>query len=343
MRVIKFYGWEPSFLKQVEDIRKDETAIARTLANVKGVMLMLFGLNPVVMQVAMFFVYALVHPEGMSGLAAPRAFFAISMSAQLIMPLLMLPNTVNAVIQARIRLARVQVFLLSEEVVQQQEQHSECIIQLRSDALSWDGNAPILRNIDLTIRRGTLTAIIGETGSGKSSPVSAILGDMSKGLHERTIKGTVAYVPQQAWIFNATIRDNITFGLPFDEKRYRMAIEKAQLKHDLAQMPGKDETEIGERGVNLSGGQRQRVSIARAFYADADVLIFDDPLSALDAHVGAKVFHAIRQAAAVENKTVMFVTNQLQFVSSCDNVAVVRAGTIAEFGSPSASHNTGWW
>jgi ABC-type multidrug transport system fused ATPase/permease subunit len=143
----------------------------------------------------------------------------------------------------------------------------------------------------LEIPVGTLVAIVGGTGEGKTSLISAMLGELS---HAETtsvvIRGSVAYVPQVSWIFNATVRENILFGSDFESERYWRAIDATALQHDLDLLPGRDLTEIGERGVNISGGQKQRVSMARAVYSNSDVYIFDDPLSALDAHVAHQVF-----------------------------------------------------
>ncbi|CAI7863261.1 unnamed protein product [Closterium sp. NIES-53] len=128
-------------------------------------------------------------------------------------------------------------------------------------------------------------------GQGKSSLVSALLGEMPmvSGDSPPIIRGRVAYVSQVSWIFNATVRDNILFGLPYDKQRYERAVQVSALERDMELLPGGDLTEIGERGVNVSGGQKQRISIARAVYSDADVFLFDDPLSALDAHVAKQV------------------------------------------------------
>lgn len=146
------------------------------------------------------------------------------------------------------------------------------------------------------------------------------------------IRGTKAYVSQQAWIYNATVRENILFGRKYDETRYANAIKVSALTRDLGLMTDGDMTEIGEKGVNLSGGQKQRVSIARAVYADADVILFDDPLSALDAHVAKEIFdECIR--GYLKGKTIVFVTNRLEFVSGCDRVLMVDDGSIVADGT----------
>ena len=132
---------------------------------------------------------------------------------------------------------------------------------------------------------------MGQVGSGKSSLLNGILGEMhklNKGLIN--LNGSVAYVPQQAWIQNATVKDNILFGRPFEEEAYNKVIEACSLLTDLQIMPAGDKTEIGEKGINLSGGQKQRISLARSLYSNADIYLLDDPLSAVDSHVGKHIF-----------------------------------------------------
>jgi ABC-type sulfate/molybdate transport systems ATPase subunit len=148
------------------------------------------------------------------------------------------------------------------------------------------------------------------------------------------LNGTIAYVPQEAWIINATMRDNILFGQPYDEKRYNEVCQMAALIPDFKILTAGDLTEIGGRGVNLSGGQRQRVSIARALYSERDVAIFDDPFSAVDAHVAAHlVENAIAKYIRSHGKTGIIVTNQLQFLSVADRIVLMKDGKIAEQGT----------
>jgi ATP-binding cassette subfamily C (CFTR/MRP) protein 1 len=151
---------------------------------------------------------------------------------------------------------------------------------------------PILTDVSMTIAPGELCAIIGRVGSGKTTLSSAILNEavIAKDGGSIALNGKIAYAAQSSWILNATLRDNITFGSPYIKKKYDDIIRACQLTHDLSLLDAGDLTEIGENGINLSGGQRQRVSMARAAYSDADIVLFDDPLSALDPAVGKKVF-----------------------------------------------------
>ncbi|KAM6388822.1 ATP-binding cassette sub-family C member 5 isoform 5-T6 [Pluvialis apricaria] len=189
-----------------------------------------------------------------------------------------------------------------------------------------------LYNIDFEIEKGKLVGICGSVGSGKTSLISAILGQMTLLEGSIAVNGTFAYVAQQAWILNATLRDNILFGKEYDEERYNTVLNGCCLRPDLAILPNGDLTEIGERGANLSGGQRQRISLARALYSDRSIYILDDPLSALDAHVGNHIFNsAIRKH--LKSKTVLFITHQLQYLVDCDEVIFMKEGCITERGS----------
>ncbi|KAF9967324.1 hypothetical protein BGZ70_009949 [Mortierella alpina] len=192
---------------------------------------------------------------------------------------------------------------------------------------------PAFQNLHLTIQHKTLTAVVGRVGQGKSSLLSAIIGEMYKLQGTIRVRGEVAYVPQQAWILNATLRDNILFGKPFDQERYRHVLDVCGLEPDLAMLPAGDQTEIGERGINLSGGQKQRVSLARATYQDADIYLLDDPLSAVDAHVDQHLWNnLIGPQGLLKDKTRILVTHGIHHLDQVDKIVVMKGGEIVETG-----------
>ncbi|KAJ1083483.1 hypothetical protein NDU88_003642 [Pleurodeles waltl] len=193
-------------------------------------------------------------------------------------------------------------------------------------------SSTILHNITLELQKGKLLGICGSVGSGKSSIISALLGQMHLLDGAVYVNGTLAYVSQQAWIFHGNVRENILFGKEFDKKRYQEAIHVCSLELDLASLPFGDMTEIGERGINLSGGQKQRVSMARAVYADKEIYLLDDPLSAVDAHVGKHIFEECIKRK-LKGKTVVLVTHQLQYLEFCDMVILLENGRISEKGT----------
>ena len=189
-----------------------------------------------------------------------------------------------------------------------------------------------LRNINMQVKTSELAVVIGRVGSGKTTLCSAILNEAYLKQGEVTLNGNVAYASQTPWVLNATLQENILFGLPMDEERYKKVLQVCQLEHDIKMLEDGDQTEIGERGINLSGGQKARVSVARAAYSNADVIILDDPLSALDPEVARNLFFDCI-VDLMHGKTRLLVTNQLQFLSSCDSIVALRHGKIIEQGS----------
>ncbi|XP_007474889.2 ATP-binding cassette sub-family C member 11 [Monodelphis domestica] len=189
-----------------------------------------------------------------------------------------------------------------------------------------------LHNINIVLPKGKILGICGNTGSGKSCLLSAILGEMNLQSGSVGVNGSLAYVPQQAWIFSGTVRHNILMGGKYDQTRYHQVIHSCSLKRDLEILPYGDMTEIGERGLNLSGGQKQRISLARAVYANREIYLLDDPLSAVDAHVGKKIFEECLKKA-LKGKTVVLVTHQLQYLEICDQIILLKDGRICESGT----------
>jgi len=190
----------------------------------------------------------------------------------------------------------------------------------------------ILGDVNLNIASGDLCAIIGSVGSGKTTLCSAFLNEAVIRGGSIGLKGSVAYAAQVPWVLNATLRDNITFGVPYEKEKYDKVVSVCQLTHDLDLLEFGDMTEIGENGINLSGGQKQRVSIARAAYSSADIFLFDDPLSALDPEVAKKVFEQCI-VKLLKGKTRILATNQLQFLPQCDLIAALGKRRILEMGN----------
>ncbi|KAF9159839.1 hypothetical protein DFQ26_006121 [Actinomortierella ambigua] len=213
-----------------------------------------------------------------------------------------------------------------------EEEEGEALAKASSPSAARETMGPVLHNISLKIQRGSLTAIVGRVGEGKSSLVGALLGELYK--YQGTVRsyGSLAYVAQSAWILNDTVRNNILFGLAYDKERYLQVIQSCALVPDFKMLVSGDKTVIGEKGINLSGGQKQRISIARAVYANADVYIFDDPLSAVDAHVDRHIFsEAINKLLAT--KTRILVTNGVHHLKDVDQLIVVKQGKISQDGA----------
>ncbi|KAF8980715.1 hypothetical protein BGZ46_003790 [Entomortierella lignicola] len=282
----------------------------------------------------------------------------------------LLSDTTSIIVATR----RIQTFLLSEELQENstsqlsfkhlpvQHHPKGCTITIQQGVFSWnkptsetveseasrDENTPLLshqgastssrlpalRDINISLESGSLTAVVGRIGQGKSSLISALLGDMYCCQGSTKMIGSVAYVAQEAWIMNCSIKDNILFGKPLDQNRYEHTLQVCSLTRDLDILPAGDQTEIGERGINLSGGQKQRVALARAAYQDADIYLFDDPLSAVDAHVDQHLWqNLIGPNGLLKDKTRLLVTHGIHHLNEVDNIIVMKDGTISEMGS----------
>ncbi|KAM6551931.1 hypothetical protein CsatB_001739 [Cannabis sativa] len=334
MDIVKCYAWEVSFKSCVENIRSEELSWFRKAQLLSIFNTFILNSTPVFVSFISFGVFTLLGGD----LTPARAFTSLSLFQLLRFPLIVLPNLLSQIVNANISLQRIEGLLLAEEIILEPNpplQQELSVISIKNGYFSWDAkaNKPTLSNINLDIREGSLVAIVGGTGEGKTSLLSAMLGELPSVTSQSVvIRGNVAYVPQISWIFNASVRDNILFGSEFEPERYWKAIDVAELHLDLDLLPARDLTEIGERGVNISGGQKQRISIARAVYSNADVYMFDDPLSALDAHVGRQVFNkCIKQE--LQGKTRLLVTNQLHFLPQVDRIVLVCDGTIMEEGT----------
>uniref|UniRef100_A0A8C8JDS0 Uncharacterized protein n=1 Tax=Oncorhynchus tshawytscha TaxID=74940 RepID=A0A8C8JDS0_ONCTS len=329
IKVLKLYAWENSFKEKVLEIRQKELNVLRKTAYLGALSTMAWTSAPFLVALMTFAVYVTVDKNNI--LDADKAFVSLSLFNILRFPLNMLPQVISSVVQASVSLKRIQDFLSHEEL------DPESVDRNNTATGTYFTDVPVcvfVRSINLMVPQGSLLAVVGHVGCGKSSLVSALLGEMEKLEGHISIRGSVAYVPQQAWIQNATLRDNILFGKAYNEQKYRSCLEACALTPDLEVLPGGDLTEIGEKGINLSGGQRQRVSLARALYNEADVYLLDDPLSAVDSHVAKHIFdHVIGPEGALKGKTRILVTHGISFLPQVNNIMVMVEGRVSEMGS----------
>uniref|UniRef100_A0A8B9JWS7 ABC-type glutathione-S-conjugate transporter n=1 Tax=Astyanax mexicanus TaxID=7994 RepID=A0A8B9JWS7_ASTMX len=319
IKILKLYAWEPSFEAQVQGFRKQELEVMRKSAFLSSVSTFIFFCAPAFVSLASFAVFVSVSTDNI--LDAEKAFTSISLFNILRTPLGMLPLLISAMVQVITPLTNHSVRPLTCSAV-----------SVRDGTFSWNRDgSPVLKN------PGALVAVVGAVGSGKSSLVSALLGEMHSLSGSVNIKGDVAYVPQQAWVQNATLRDNVLFGSDPDERRFCRVLEACALEPDLDLLPAGVQTEIGEKGINLSGGQKQRVSLARAVYSSADIYLLDDPLSAVDAHVGKHLFEkVIGPRGLLKDKTRILVTHGISFLPYVDEIVVLVEGVVSEVGSYSS-------
>uniref|UniRef100_A0A8C2FF47 ATP-binding cassette, sub-family C (CFTR/MRP), member 6a n=1 Tax=Cyprinus carpio TaxID=7962 RepID=A0A8C2FF47_CYPCA len=338
IKILKFYAWENAFRERVLGYREKELNALKKSQILYSISIASFNSSTFLIAFAMFGVYVLIDEKHV--LDAQKVFVSMALINILKAPLSQLPFAMSTTMQAVVSLKRLGKFLCQDELkldsVERAPYHPDIDgVVIDNGTFSWSKDStPCLRRINVKGQRGSLVAVVGHVGSGKSSLLSAMLGEMEKKSGHVTVSGSVAYVPQQAWIQNATLKDNILFGHERKDSWYQSVLEACALLPDLGILPARDATEIGEKGLNLSGGQKQRVSLARAVYRKADIYLLDDPLSAVDAHVGQHIFeNVIGPNGVLKNKTRILVTHGLSFLPQADLILVMEDGEITEMGS----------
>ncbi|KAL4141386.1 hypothetical protein QTP88_004034 [Uroleucon formosanum] len=227
---------------------------------------------------------------------------------------------------------------ISEEIDNtKQDMETEVCVSIKDATFAWpNSKIPVLAVDNLKIEEGKLTIITGKVGSGKTSMLLALLGEMNCLFGEIYFKRgtTVAYVSQRTWLLNASVLENIVFGDKYNKSRFKRVIDACALGPDIDILPDKERTIIGDRGIALSGGQQQRVAIARALYSKANIILMDNPLSALDSDVSQHVlFNGIKKSTLNHIKTVIMTTSFTSDLSFADTIVLVEAGKIEFFGS----------
>ncbi|XP_069826776.1 ATP-binding cassette sub-family C member 4 [Dendropsophus ebraccatus] len=336
MRIIKMYAWEESFTKLVNDIRKKEIAKVLQSSYLRGINLASFFVASKIIVFVTFTTYVLLGHV----ISASRVFVAVSLySAVRLTVTLFFPSAIERVSEAKVSIRRIKNFLLLDEiskpaVEQPEENEGDLLVRIQDLTCYWDTTfeMPTLQNISCCVRPGDLVAVIGPVGAGKSSLLSAVLGELPKDKGFVDIRGRIAYVSQQPWVFSGTVRSNILFGKEYNHEKYERVLRACALKKDLLQLDDGDLTTIGDRGVTLSGGQKARVNLARAVYQDADIYLLDDPLSAVDAEVGRHLFEKCI-CQALRKKLCILVTHQLQYLSSAKQILILKEGQMVGKGT----------
>ncbi|XLR29253.1 hypothetical protein HN51_049150 [Arachis hypogaea] len=293
MRILKLQGWEMKFLAKITELRKTEKGWLKKFVYTSAMTTFVFWGAPTFVSVATFGTCMLMGIPLESG----KILSALATFRILQEPIYNLQDTISMIAQTKVSVDRISSFLrlddLQSDVVERLPRgSSDKAIEVVDGNFSWDLSAPnaTLKNINLTVLHGMRVAVCGTVGSGKSTLLSCILGEVPKKSGILKVCGTKAYVAQSPWIQSGKIEDNILFGQEMDRERYEKVLESCCLKKDVEVLSFGDQTVIGERGINLSGGQKQRIQIARALYQDADIYLFDDPFSAVDAHTGSHLF-----------------------------------------------------
>ncbi|EDL11025.1 ATP-binding cassette, sub-family C (CFTR/MRP), member 12, partial [Mus musculus] len=352
IKLIKMYAWEESFINTIHDIRKREKKLLEKAGYVQSGN---SALAPIVSTIAIVSTFT-CHIFLKRKLTAPVAFSVIAMFNVMKFSIAILPFSVKAVAEASVSLRRMKKILIAKSPPSYitQPEDPDTILLLANATLTWEQEinrksdppkAQIQKRHVFKKQRPELYSEQSRSDQGVASPewqsgspksvlhnISFVVRKMQLQKGVVAVNGPLAYVSQQAWIFHGNVRENILFGEKYNHQRYQHTVHVCGLQKDLNSLPYGDLTEIGERGVNLSGGQRQRISLARAVYANRQLYLLDDPLSAVDAHVGKHVFEECIKKT-LKGKTVVLVTHQLQFLESCDEVILLEDGEICEKGT----------
>ncbi|KAK8803865.1 hypothetical protein WA158_001559 [Blastocystis sp. Blastoise] len=358
IRVIKYYCWERPFLGKIDEIREKEIKqIEKQSWIMACAFMILMNLVPYAIPFIIFSIYPSVEQKPLT----PSVIFTtLSLLGILRMPFMMLPMCIMMYIQFRVSLKRINHFLSLDEVdsslvyrnissgegskpIEYTDHNGDkqtltdynvddTPIVIQDGSFAWGDGTNVLKDINIKIKKGSLVAVVGRVGSGKTSFVSALIGEMTKNSGCCIVNGSVSFASQQAWMVNDTVRGNVLFGKEFEEERYKRALHVCCMEDDLKVLKGGEMCEIGDRGINLSGGQKARIGLARCVYSDTDIVIMDDPIAAVDAHVGKYLFNKCIKTE-LNGKTRILVTNALQYLPKCDYVIVINDNTIEAQGT----------
>ncbi|EQC32351.1 hypothetical protein SDRG_10098 [Saprolegnia diclina VS20] len=345
VRVVKMYGWEAHLEAEIARVRGQELVLLKQYHGRRIFNTIALNIAPVICLALCLLTYV---AQG-NALTVDIAFAVLAYMNVARLPAMTFSNAILFIQEAKASCDRIGAFLLSDEVegaTLEPPTGDACgevpEVAITDGDFTWHGSPstdadpslPLtLRNIHLHLAPASLTIVVGAVGSGKSSLVSALLGEIHKVRGTRHVTGNVAYVSQEPWIQHDTLRNNILFADAFDDTKYNAVLSACQLTSDLRMLPDGDRTEIGERGINLSGGQKARVSLARAMYrTEADIYLLDDPLSALDVHVAGAVFRDCVQGLLASKTTLLVLNSHYHLLPHADRIVVMVDGAIAADG-----------
>lgn len=341
MKSIKLYAWNTAFMNKLNHVRNDlELNTLRKIGATQSVANFTWSSTPFLVSCSTFAVFVLINDQP---LTTEIVFPALTLFNLLTFPLSILPMVITSIIESSVAVSRLTSYFTADELQKDAVLYQDAAshtgdesVRIRDATFTWNRQEDrnVLENINYSARKGELSCIVGRVGSGKSSLLQSLLGDLWKIHGEVVLKGRIAYVAQQPWVMNASVRENIVFGHRWDPHFYNLTVEACALLDDFQTLPDGDQTEVGERGISLSGGQKARLTLARAVYARADVYLLDDCLSAVDQHVGR---HLIRRVLGntgiLASKTRILTTNAINVLKDADFVGLLRNGTIIEKGT----------
>lgn len=344
IKIIKLNAWEKIISEMVAKLRLEESTYLKLTFFVKGLAEVIVSSLPVICSIASFILYNIVYKD--EPLSIPQIINIVNIFNSLISPVKFFLMSYMFKVEAEASAKRMSLMARLDkfEPLLNSPDLPHGTIEIMNADFAWEdpryedlfkilgktgssSSVTILNNISIKLNPGELLMLVGKVGSGKSSLLQAMMNEMIKKKGEVKKNGKIAYVPQEAFLLNDTIRNNIIFGLPFDQGKFDRVLDLCELREDLKTLSGGSETEIGERGINLSGGQKQRISIARAVYSEADIYLIDDALSALDAHVGKNIMNNIF-TGCLKGKTIVLSTHYLNLLEKSDRVCLINQGII---------------
>ncbi|CAH1105147.1 unnamed protein product [Psylliodes chrysocephalus] len=361
IQVIKMYTWEYPFAKLVEFVRMKEMKYIRYTSVIRAfLMSCILMLNRCAIAVCIL-VYVLTG----NPLTATYAYTVTSYYRLLYTITNFFPSAISQSAEMYISIKRIQKFLKYEEIdlepqfipenfingkengfisslsIEMKTRGEKARITIQNASVKWLKSITdnCLENISIDISAGNLAAIVGPVGSGKSTLLHVIMKELVPVQGYVSVEGVVSYASQEPWLFGGSVRQNILFGLKFDQKKYNEVINVCALQRDFTLLPHGDRTLVGERGVSLSGGQRARINLARAIYKEADIYLLDDPLSAVDTHVGKQLFQKCI-CGYLSSKCVILITHQLQYLKKIKTIYLLKDGRIETSGSYSDLKNS---
>ena len=341
MKSIKLYAWSQAFMKKLSYVRNElELQTLRKIGAAQAFANFTWSTTPFLVSCATFTVFVLANDQP---LTTEIVFPALTLFNMLTFPLSMLPMVITSTIEASVAVGRLTDYFIADEiqpnavlVKEAATEKGDETVRLRDAAFTWDRNDSrrCLEEVNFVAHKGDLTCIVGRVGSGKSSFLQAILGDLWKIRGEVVVHGHIAYVSQQPWVMNASVKENVVFGHRWDPHFYERTIQACALTEDFKTLPHGDQTEVGERGISLSGGQKARLTLARAVYARADVYLLDDCLSAVDQHVGRHLIdNVLGPEGLLSGRTRVLATNSIPVLREADYITLLRGGRVLEKGT----------
>ena len=344
IKVFKLYNWEKKVSQKIKKTRKEEL---KALWKYNTYRLVAFTLNWGARDYITIGVVLTMVLMGET-LTPGNIYAGITVIKIFNNSVRMLPDIVTNLMNTLVSLERIQNFLVCKEVqnIAVESPQKDTAVCIHSGNFSWETSKnsksgelqeakTVLKNINLSVKKEEFVAVVGKLGSGKSSLLQAIIQNMNMQKLEDSylsVNGSVALVGQEAWIQNNSIKKNILFGSAYEHKKYKTVLEVSQLTKDFEALPAGENTQIGEKGINLSGGQKTRVAIARAIYSGHDILLLDDPLSAVDPQVGNAIFEQCF-SEYLKFSTRVMATNNQQFLPYVDRILVMHEGRIIEQGT----------